>query len=140
MTATDTHTGESSALAARYGRTPGKKRRDRVIYIVAGIAVAVVVSAWVVWAGLDQSGASLETQDVGNTIVGDKAVDVKFAISMPIGSTAECALQAQNSDHAITGWKLVKIPASKTHTTGYQERVLSAEPPVTGLIYRCWLT
>ena len=135
MTAT-----ESPTLAARYGRTPSKKRRDRIIYIVAGIAVAVVVSAWVIWAGLDQAGASLETQDVGNTVVGDRAVDVKFTISMPVGSTAECALQAQNSDHAITGWKLVKIPASPTHTTGYQQRVLSSEPPVTGLIYRCWLT
>ncbi|MBK4347276.1 DUF4307 domain-containing protein [Lacisediminihabitans changchengi] len=140
MTAAESQTAESSALAARYGRTPSKKRRDRLIYIVAGVAVAVVVSAWVIWAGLDQAGASLETQDVGNTIVGDSAVDVKFQLSMPIGNTAECALQAQNSDHAITGWKIVKIPASKTFTTGYEQRVLSAEPPVTGLIYRCWLT
>ncbi len=128
------------AIDARYGRTPAKKRRDRVVYITAGIGVAVVVSAWVVWAGLDQAGATLESQDIGHTIIDSQTVQVNYQISMPVGQTAKCALQVQNSAHAITGWKIVDVPAAKTFTNGYSTMVKSTEKPVTGLIYQCWLT
>ena len=129
-----------TAIDARYGRTPAKKRRDRVVYITAGIGVAVVVSAWVVWAGLDQAGATLESQDIGHTIIDSQTVQVNYQISMPVGQTAKCALQVQNSVHAITGWKIVDVPAAKTFTNGYSTMVKSTEKPVTGLIYQCWLT
>ena len=131
---------ESLALATRYGRTPTKKRRDRLVYLVAGLAAAVVVVAWVVWAGLDQTGGTLETQDTGNTIINDHSVSISYRVSMPVGSTARCALQVQSEAHAIVGWKIVPVPASKTHSTSYTEVVQSSELGVTGLIYQCWLT
>ena len=130
----------SASLDARYGRTPSKKRRDRWIYIGGGIAVAVVVSAWVVWAGLDQAGASLETQDVGSTIINARTVQVNYQVSMPVGKTASCALQVENAAHSIVGWKIVKIPASDRFTNSFSTIVKSAEKPTTGLIYQCWLT
>ncbi len=135
MTVTD-----AAALDVRYGRTPTRKRRDRRIYLGGGIAVAIVVIAWVIWAGLDQAGASLETEDVGSTIVNARTVDVKYEVSMPVGQTASCALQVQTADHSITGWKIVKVPASKRFTNSYSTLVKSAEKPTTGLIYQCWLT
>jgi hypothetical protein len=130
----------AAALDARYGRTPSKKRRDRWIYIGGGVAVAIVVIAWVIWAGLDQAGASLETEDVGSTIIDARTVQVNYEVSMPVGSTASCALQVENDQHAITGWKVVKVPASKLFTNSYSAIVKTAEKPTTGLIYECWLT
>jgi hypothetical protein len=135
MTVTD-----AATLNARYGRTPTKRRRDRWIYIGGGIAVAVVVVAWVIWAGLDQPTANLDTEDVGSTIVNARTVDVRYEVSMPAGQTAKCALQVENAAHGIVGWKVVDVPASKQFTNDYTSVVRSAEKPVTGLIYQCWLT
>jgi hypothetical protein len=135
MTVTD-----AAALQARYGRTPTKRRRDRWIYIGGAIAVAVVVVAWVIWAGLDQPTANLDSEDVGSTIVNSRTVDVRYEISMPVGQTAKCALQVENAAHGIVGWKVVDVPASKQFTNDYTSVVRSAEKPVTGLIYQCWLT
>ena len=131
---------ESSLLAARYGRTPAKKRRDRLVYLVAGTAAALVVTAWVLWAGLDQAGATLDAEDKGSTIVNDRTVSISFQVSMPVGKTASCALQVQNEAHGIVGWRIVSVPASTRYTTSYTHTVLSSELGVTGLIYRCWLT
>lgn len=130
----------STALDARYGRTPRKKHRDRIAYIAVALVMAVVVSAWVIWAGLDQPGASLESEDVGNMVLNSRTVQVNYQVSVPIGTTAKCALQAQNSTHAITGWLIVDLPASKQFTNGYSSVVKSTEKPATGLIYQCWRT
>ena len=131
---------ESSSLAARYGRTPAKKRRDRLIYLLAGGVAAMIVIAWVLWAGLDQAGGTLDAEDKGSTIVNARTVSISYQVSMPVGQTASCALQVQNEAHGIVGWRIVKVPASTRYTSSYTATVLSSERGVTGLIYRCWLT
>lgn len=131
---------ESISLATRYGRTPQKKRRDRLVYGVAALAAAVVVIAWVIWAGLDQAGGTLDAQDIGSTITSDRSVSISYQVSMPQGRTASCALQVQNEAHGIVGWKIVKVPASTFYTRSYTQVVQSSEVGVTGLIYQCWLT
>ncbi|MET4780874.1 DUF4307 domain-containing protein [Glaciihabitans sp. UYNi722] len=141
MTATDrVDRPDAAALNARYGRTPEKKRRDRLIYLVAGIACGIVIVAWVIWAGLDQAGSSIDAEDKGNRIIDDRTVSVSYQVSMPVGSTASCALQVQNDAHAIVGWRVVKVAASTRYTTSHTQTVRSSELGVTGLIYRCWLT
>ncbi|HEY8912000.1 DUF4307 domain-containing protein [Lacisediminihabitans sp.] len=127
-------------LAERYGRTPSIRRRNRRLYTGLAVLVGIVVVAWVIWAGLDQAGGSIEAQDTSHRIIDDKAVSISFLVSMPVGSTASCALQVQNDAHGIVGWRIVKIPASKLYTTGHTNTVRTAEQAVTGLIYRCWLT
>ena len=127
-------------LAERYGRTPAKKRRDRWIYRTAAVAAGLVVVAWVLWAGFDQAGSTLGTVDNGSTITSDRAVSISYQVSMPVGSTASCALQVQNEAHGIVGWLIVTIPASSRYTTSHTDIVRSSERGVIGLIYRCWLT
>ncbi len=130
----------SAAIDSRYGRTPSRRMRQRWLYIGGGVAVAIVVVAWVVWAGLDQAGASLETEDVGSVIIDSSTVQVNYVVSMPVGQTAKCALQVQSADHSIVGWKIVDVPASTTFTNTYSEVVKAVGKPTTGLIYECWLT
>ena len=131
---------ETSSLAARYGRTPAKRSRDRLIYLVAGAVAAIVVIAWVLWAGFDQASGTLDAEDKGSTIVNDRTVRISYQVSMPVGQSASCALQVQNKAHGIVGWRIVPVPASTRYTTSYTRTVLSSERGVTGLIYRCWLT
>lgn len=137
MTATEQH---DAALAARYGHTPSTRRRSRLVYLIGGIFAAIVVVAWVVWAGLDQSGASIDAEDTGHTIIDSRTVNVGWQVSVAAGTPVSCALQVQNTSHAIVGWKIVKLPAQKLFTTSHQSVVRATEQPVTGLIYSCWLT
>jgi hypothetical protein len=131
---------DAGDLAERYGRTPSTRRRNRLLYTALAVAVGIVVVAWVLWAGLDQAGGTIDAEDTGHHIIDDRTVSISYQVSMPVGSTASCALQVQNEAHGIIGWLIVKIPASRLYTTTHTNTVRTAEPAVTGLIYRCWLT
>ena len=129
-----------STLDSRYGRTPERQRRIRLIAILAGAGVLVVVTAWVLWVGLLGPSASLGSRDLGYQLDGDSAIEVRYEVTMDAGQSASCALEALNSDFGIVGWKVVDIPASQTTTRQFRETLATSEPAVTGLIYRCWLT
>ena len=135
-----TPTRQTNALDARYGRSKSTRRRNRWLLIGGGIVLAAILGAWTIWAGLDQTAGNLDSQDIGQTIISDRAVNISYQVSMPSGSTASCALEVQNEAHAIVGWKIVDIPASSQFTNTYQSVVKSSELGVSGLIYQCWLT
>ncbi len=130
----------STAIDERYGRGPARRRRTRIFALVAGAGVLAVVVAWVVWAGLLGPGASLGSRDLGYSLVGDDAIEVRYEVTVDGGRTVSCALQALNETFAIVGWKVVPIPASEEGTRQFRESLRTSEPAVTGLIYRCWLT
>ncbi len=130
----------STAIDERYGRGPARRRRTRIFALVAGAGVLAVVVAWVVWAGLLGPGASLGSRDLGYSLVGDDAIEVRYEVTVDGGRTVSCALQALNETFAIVGWKVVPIPASEEGTRQFRETLRTSEPAVTGLIYRCWLT
>lgn len=130
----------STSIEARYGLSPQRRRRARLLAILAAVGVTLAIIAWVAWAGLLAPGASLESRNLGYALIGDDAVEVRFQITMDAGRTASCALQALNDTFAIVGWKVVTIPASELGTRQFSETLRTSEPAVTGLIYRCWLT
>jgi len=127
-------------LDARYGRTRSASRRTRVVVIVSALAFAVVFAAWLLWAGVLGAPAQFQAEDTAHSVVDDSTVDVTWQFTVEPGTAARCAVQALNSTFAIVGWKVVDVPASTARTRDLTERVLTTEPAVTGLIYRCWLT
>lgn len=138
--AVSTTSENTEALDARYGRTPGRTRRDRIILIVMGVLFTVVFAAWVVWAGFDNGQGSLDTEDVAHLVVDDSTVSITWQVSVHEGTAVSCALQAQNKAHAIVGWKIVHLPPSQNFVNRYKETIRTSQSAVTGLIYRCWLT
>lgn len=137
VTATDDN---AAALDARYGRTPHRRRRDRLILIIVGAFFTVVLVAWVIWAGLDNGQASIGAQDIAHSVIDDSTVSVTWQVSVTEGTPVSCAIQAQNESHAIVGWKIVDLPASTSYNNRYKEVMHTSQRAVTGLIYRCWLT
>jgi hypothetical protein len=131
---------ERTDLAARYGTTRQRGRRQRILGWATAIAFVVVFAAWVIWVAFDNSNANFQSLDTGHKVVDETTTRISFEVSMPPGSTASCALQVQNEMHAIVGWKIVEIPASDKFTQAFTETVRSTEQGVTGLIYDCWLT
>ena len=135
-----TATDDNAALDARYGRTPQRRRRERIILIVAAALFAVVLVAWVVWAGLDNDRGNIDALDVAHSVIDDSSVSITWQVSVKEGTAVSCALQAQNESHAIVGWKIVDIPPSTNFNNRYQETIRTSQQAVTGLIYQCWLT
>jgi hypothetical protein len=129
----------SSALDERYGRTPERSRRTRVIAIAVAAAFALVLSAWVVWAALDGDAAHVEFRDVAHEIIDDSLVSVTYQVTAPTGSELDCVVQAMNESFTVVGWKVVHLPASGERTRVFTDEVRTTELAVTGLIYRCWL-
>jgi hypothetical protein len=127
-------------LDARYGRTPQRRARLRLLAILAASAVAVVVVAWVIWAGLFAPAASLEAKDLGFEELSDSSVEVRWQLTAPAGSDVSCAVKAVSEKHAVIGWKVVEVEASERTTRNLAATLRTSEPPVGGLIYRCWLT
>jgi len=132
---------ETDALAARYGRTRTNRSRDRWLIIGAAIAFAVVLVAWVVWAGLDGQKPTVQATDTGHRLLNDeRAVEVSWTLSVAPGSPTTRIVQAYDEDFTIVGWKVVDIPASDRHLRTFTERVRVAREANTGLISTCWLT
>lgn len=104
-----------------------------------GAFIVVVFGAWVLWAGLLAPAANVNAVDVAHTVVDEHSVDVTYQLTVAPGTAAMCAIQAQDNQHSIVGWKIVEIPASDTRTRELTESVKTVDTAVTGLIYRCWL-
>ncbi|MEO6116860.1 MAG: DUF4307 domain-containing protein [Pseudolysinimonas sp.] len=130
----------TTALDARYGRTPGRRIRARWLAVIVGGIVAVVVVAWVLWAGLFGATASIETQDIGATIVNSSTVDLREQVTVDPGTRVTCSFQALDADFAIVGWKVVHFAAVKERNRVFTERLRTFAPAESGLIGSCWLT
>jgi hypothetical protein len=127
-------------LEARYGRSARSAGRTRWIAIAAGVAFVLVFGAWLWWGGLLEAPAQFEARDVGHEIVSPSEVLVTWQFTVDPGTPATCALQALNEQFGIVGWVVVDLPPSDDLTRRVTETIRTAEPAVTGLIYRCWLT
>jgi Domain of unknown function (DUF4307) len=130
----------STALDARYGRTRGRRIRTRTVAIVAGAGVLLVAVAWALWVGLFGATSSIETQDVGYTVVDSHAIDIRSQVSTDPGTRVSCSIQALNEKFAIVGWKVVTLPPVAERNRVFTERVRTSEPAVSGLIGSCWTT
>jgi len=126
-------------LNERYGRTAGAERRTRRLMTIAGVIFAAVCTAWVVWGGLSGTNAELETRDLGYANITDTSIDVRWEISAAPGTDVSCAIQALNESFGIVGWRIFDLPPSTQRTRVFVETLRTAERPVTGLPYRCWL-
>ena len=130
----------SSNLDQRYGRTPGSRRRDRRVLWIVAAAFSLILTGWVVWAGLDGAGPAIEARDTRHQIIDENSISVTFEVSLPTDTPASCAVQALNETFTVVGWKVIDLERSSDYTRSFTEIVKTTELSNTGLIYRCWLT
>lgn len=130
----------TSDLDARYGRTAERRSRTRLFAWIAGAGVAIVVIAWVAWAGLLSPAASLQARDVGFEALTDSTVEVSWQLTAPAESEISCAIKAISEKKAVVGWKVVEVEPSPLVIRTVSEVLRTSEKPDGGLIFRCWLT
>lgn len=131
-------TSPSENLDSRYGRMP--RRRRRLVMVAAAVVGALIVGGWAVWASSGPPAGTVEAVDTGFAVLQDRAVEVRFELTVEPGRRSACAVQALSQQFQVIGWRVVEYPASSERTRAFTEQVRTLDQAVTGLIYRCWLT
>ncbi|MBN9153193.1 MAG: DUF4307 domain-containing protein [Microbacterium sp.] len=124
-------------LDERYGRHRSRGARATT-WIVASILVAAAVAV-VTWLTFANSSSSVDAAATGYTVQDARSVSLRFQVTAPIGSTVVCALEADDEEHGIVGWKIVRYPASATHSVAYAETIPTVGEATTGLVNSCWV-
>jgi hypothetical protein len=124
-------------LDERYGRT----RRRSTRWIIAGaIAIAVIAVGAFAWMTIANSLSAVDTDTTGFAITDEHSVVIEFQVSAPAGSSIACALEAQDTEHGVVGWKIVEIPAADTHAQAFRETVPTVAEATTGFVNSCWVS
>ena len=131
---------ESQVIADRYGRGTGRVRSRRlaVVLIAVGLVLAFVV--WLLWRSSIGADSMIDGQIATFDAVDETAIDVTAVIDLDPAATASCAIEIQGKSKSIVGWLVVDVPTSDRRARVLEERVMTTELGVVGLISRCWLT
>jgi len=126
-------------LEARYGRTPSRSRRERIVGIGVLVAILLAATLWVWWVGTEQSSTQLQSRTIGHEIVDGTTVQVILEVSVESGTTVECAIEALNTAYGIVGWVQLELPPAEAFTTTHVVEVRTSELATTGLVSECWV-
>jgi hypothetical protein len=124
-------------LDERYGRRPSRSRR--VTAIVAGILFAVVVAAFA-WSVAGDAAESIDADATAFEVIDEHRVSLTFQVSAPLGSGIACALEAQDEEHGVVGWRVVEYPPSDDALRAFTESLPTVSEATTGLVNACWVT
>jgi hypothetical protein len=124
-------------LDERYGRHRSPGRRWVVAGALLGGAVAVALVVWFAVAG---SIDAVDYDTTGFEVVDEHSVVLSFQVTAPAGRAVACAVEAQDSEHGVVGWRVVEYPASDLHARAFRESVPTTSAATTGFVNSCWVT
>lgn len=124
-------------LDERYGRVRSPRRR----WVLGGlIALAVLLVGGFAWMTVAGSLDDVAADGTSFTIVDEHSVVLTFQLSAPAGSSVVCALEAQDEEHGVVGYRIVHVPPGDAHTRAFQEAIPTVAAATTGLVDSCWVT
>ncbi|MFC4224992.1 DUF4307 domain-containing protein [Lysinibacter cavernae] len=124
-------------LEERYGRAKTGRLDKRVLTALAGV-FAVVLIAWVAWAGLNGDNGTLEFRNIGYSIDDEANVDITFDVTVVPNTPVACALQSLSESYGVVGYKVVVVEPSDQRTRQFTETLRTISEPTTGVVERCW--
>ena len=123
-------------LDDRYGRRRGP--RGRIGWIVVGVIVAAVVG-YLSWTTVASAVDTVDVDGTGFVWHDAHSVSVQFQITVRPGVPVTCALEAQDTEHGVVGWRVVEYPASEEHSRAYTETITTTSEATTGFASSCWI-
>lgn len=121
-------------LADRYGT--GRPRRG--LWITVGLVAAVLVG-YVGWTVVSSAMNSVDYDTVGFEIDDARTATVHFQVTSRPGIPVACAIEAQDTEHGVVGWRVVEFPASERTTRTFDVTVPTTAEATTGLASHCWI-
>jgi hypothetical protein len=123
-------------LDERYGRRRSPARRW---LIAVGLVVVLGVIALFGWWTVQGSLQAVDSDTTSFDVADDHSVTLGFQITAPPGSAVACAIEAQDEDHGVVGWRVVEIPASDLHARAFREVIPTTALATTGFVNSCWV-
>ncbi len=105
-------------------------------WVVAAIGI-LLGSAMAVWFGLASTVGRPSWTDLSYRVLDDRAVDVTYLVSRPIGRDVTCVIRALDRGFGTVGLVEVNIPGSDTQTVKRTTRVRTTTRAVTGVVKSC---
>lgn len=123
-------------LDDRYGRRRSPARRW---IIAAGVVVALAVVAFFGWSTVQTSLDAVDVDTTSFHVADAHSVTLGFQITAPTGAPVACAIEAQDEEHGVVGWRVVEIPASDLHARAFREVIPTTALATTGFVNSCWV-
>ncbi|QKJ19057.1 DUF4307 domain-containing protein [Microbacterium hominis] len=124
-------------LDERYGRArSGRSRTWLIVAIVVGAALAGLLG----WSTVSSSLGSVDADTTGFTVESEHEVTLTFQFSGPVGVPIACALEAQDEEHGVVGWRIVEYPPSDQPARAFRETLPTTATATTGLVNSCWVS
>jgi Domain of unknown function (DUF4307) len=124
-------------LDDRYGRaTPARRRIGLAIAIAIG-TVAVLLLGWMV---ISSALDDVDADATGFEIIDDHSVTLDFQVTVPPGRAVACAIEAQDEEHGVVGWRVVEFSASEHPSSAYHEVIPTTALATTGFVNSCWVS
>ncbi len=108
--------------------------------IGAAVALAALVIAFFVWMTVSSSLDAVDADTTGFEIVDEHSVVLSFQFTAPVGRAVACAIEAQDEEHGVVGWRVVELPPSDDHTQAFRETIPTTAEATTGFVNSCWVT
>jgi hypothetical protein len=101
------------------------------------VALAIVGTLWVVWAGWSAGSRSVAWKLVTYQVLDDSSINVDFDVTMPPGTAAVCLVEARSSRHATVGIVEVEVAAATQPSQRVSTVVRTAEPAAAAVVRGC---
>lgn len=120
-------------LDDRYGR-----RRRRWPWAVLAVVVAGAVG-YLGWSVVSQSMNQVDADTTGFQLIDRHSVEVRFQVTAQRGAAITCAVEAQDTEHGVVGWRVIEYPADPSHTRAFSETIPTVAEATTGFVTSCWI-
>ena len=89
-------------------------------------------------AGGDGS-TSVDFDTTGYSYIDTHTITVDFQVTLQPGAAVTCAVEAQDTEHGVVGWRVIEYPADAAHTRAFRETIPTVAEATTGLVTSCWI-
>lgn len=127
----------SQLLDERYGRTPPARRRA---YLIVAIVIGALLAAAVGWSVVLNAMDDVDADATGFAINDAHSVTVRFQVTTAPGRDVTCAVEAQDVEHGVVGWKVVDLEAGSSPTREFEVTIPTTAEATTGFVNSCWVS
>lgn len=122
-------------LDERYGRA---RKGIRWRWVIGGV-IALAFVGYLGWSIVAQSMNAVDVDTTAYEIEDAHSMRVTFQVTLRQGAAVTCALEAQDTEHGVVGWRVVEYPADQAHTRSFTETIPTVAEATTGLATSCWI-
>lgn len=126
---------QEELLAARYGRQPTNKRRDRLAIIAIAIVGLVGFLVWSISVTAVNSGRPIGKL-ISFSVEGPNLVQVDVTAENAQGRDLICQVEVLSNDYEVVGYKEIALADGQKSV---KSAVTTVKPAVSAVVKDCWV-